>query len=64
VLIRVTPDESEPGGICAQYRAGTRTTVVGGLSQPTSIAVGPDGALYLSNHGGAANIGEVLRVEP
>ncbi len=26
VLIRVTPDESEPGGICAQYRAGTRTT--------------------------------------
>ena len=64
VLIRVTPDASEPGGICAQYRAGTRTTVVAALSQPTSIVVGPDGALYISNHGNSADIGEVLRVEP
>jgi sugar lactone lactonase YvrE len=64
VLIRVTPDQSEPGGTCAQYRAGTRTTVVGGLIQPTSVAVGPDGAFYISDHGNSAGVGEVLRVQP
>ena len=30
VLIRVTPDKGQ-SGICAQYQAGTRTTVLGGL---------------------------------
>jgi len=64
ILVRVTPDTEQPGGICARYRAGTRTTVRAGLSQPTSIAVGPDGALYLSNRGNAAGTGEVLRLKP
>ena len=68
-LVRVTPDRDQPGGICAEYQAGTRTVVLGGpgqfqLSQPTSVAVGPDGALYVSNHGGSAAIGEVVRLEP
>jgi hypothetical protein len=63
-LVRITPDSNQPGGICAQYQAGTRTTILAGLSQPTSIAVGPDSALYISNHGASAGIGEVLRVEP
>ena len=63
ILIRITPDASSSGGICAQYQAGTRTVVLGGLSQPTSVAVGPDGALYVSNHGISAGGGEVLRVE-
>jgi len=69
ILIRVTPDTSVSGGICAQYQAGARTVVLGGpgqfqLSQPTSIAVGPDGALYVSNRGLSAGSGEVLRIEP
>jgi TolB protein len=63
-LVRVTPDRDQPGGICAEYQAGTRTTILAGLSQPTSVAVGPDGALYVSNHGASAAIGEVLRIDP
>jgi hypothetical protein len=51
VLIRVAPD-------------GTRTTVLGGLTRPTSVAVGPDGALYVTNNGLAVGAGEVLRIEP
>ena len=57
------------GGVCAQYRAGTRTVVLGGpgqfqFFQPTSIAIGPDGALYVSNRGPSAGSGEVLRIAP
>ena len=63
VLIRVTPDKDQ-SGICAQYRAGTRTTVLGGLSKPTSIAIGPDGAIYVTNKGTTMGGGEVLRLEP
>jgi hypothetical protein len=73
-LVRVTPDTDEPGGICAQYRAGMPGTLLLGppqLSQPTSVAVGPDGALYVSNRGASAvdrvtrtGVGEVLRIEP
>lgn len=53
VLKRVAPD-------------GTRTDVLSGapLLAPTSIAVGPDGALYVSNRGIFAGTGEVLRIEP
>ena len=62
VLIRVTPGEGE-GDICARYRAGTRTTVLGGLVFPTSVAIGPDGTLYVTNRGRSVGTGEVLRVE-
>ena len=34
------------------------------LSNPTSVAVGPDGALYVSNHGISGGGGEVLRFAP
>jgi glucose/arabinose dehydrogenase len=50
-MIRVAPD-------------GTPTTVLGGLDRPTSVAVGPDGSLYVTNHGLSVGGGEVLRVEP
>ncbi len=63
VLIRVTPDKGQ-SSVCAQYQAGTRTTVVGGLSRPTSVVIGPDGAIYVANKGTTMAGGEVLRFEP
>jgi len=68
VLICVTPDRTQPD-ICGQYQAGTRTTVLSGLTRPTSVAVGPDGALYVSHRGLSRGDdpnggGEVLRVVP
>ena len=50
-LIRVAPD-------------GSRTTVIGGLTRPTSVAIGPDGAIYISHRGISIGIGQVLRFEP
>jgi hypothetical protein len=48
-LIRVAPD-------------GTRSTVLDNLTAPTSIAIGRDGALYVTNFGVTAGAGQVLRV--
>jgi hypothetical protein len=72
VLIRVTPDK-EQSSICAQYQSGTRTRVLGGLSRPTSVAIGPEGAVYVTNNGTAMakkaadgtwlTGGQVLRIE-
>ena len=50
-LIRVTPD-------------GTRTTILAGLDRPTSVTVGPDDAVYVTNHGLSVGGGEVLRLQP
>jgi hypothetical protein len=50
-LIRVAPD-------------GTRTTVIDGLTRPGSVAVGPDGALYVSDRSTSIGTGDVLRIEP
>lgn len=49
VLTRVAPD-------------GTRTTVISGLRTPTSVAVGPDGFLYVTNLGNFPAVGEVVRI--
>lgn len=51
-LIRVAPD-------------GSRSTVASdGLVTPTGLAVGPDGALYVSNFGVMAGQGQVVRINP
>ena len=51
-IVRVKPD-------------GTRDTVATGLSFPTALTVGPDGALYVSNKGFGfpPGTGEIVRVE-
>jgi len=51
-----------PGSLFRVDADGTRTTILGGLDHPTSVVLGPDGALYISNRGQSAAIGEVLRV--
>jgi sugar lactone lactonase YvrE len=53
-----------PGSVIRVAPGGTRTTVVTGLVHPTAVRVGPDGALYVTNHGDQAAIGEVLRIAP
>jgi hypothetical protein len=51
-LIRVRPN-------------GTRSELVPGvLTAPGGIAIGPDGALYVTNNSIYPGIGEVLRIEP
>jgi DNA-binding beta-propeller fold protein YncE len=49
-LIRVAPD-------------GTRTLIHGGLDRPTSVLVGKEGEVYVSNHGITPGVGEVLRID-
>jgi sugar lactone lactonase YvrE len=42
-------------------RSGGREPLVTGLIRPTSVAIGPDGAAYISNRGLSVGTGEVLR---
>jgi hypothetical protein len=51
-LIQIAPD-------------GTRTTLVSGngLESATALTVGPDGAVYVSNKGDRAGVGQVVRIE-
>lgn len=50
-LSRVAPDCS-------------RTVLLSGLDRPTSVAVGDDGAIYVTNHGVTPGAGEVLKLAP
>jgi hypothetical protein len=42
---------------------GTRTTVVTGLTRPTSLLVEWDGVIYVTNNGVTGGAGEVWRIE-
>jgi hypothetical protein len=61
VLIKVVPDKSQ-ADIRLQYQLGTRSNVIADLHEPTSVAIGPDGDLYLSIRGTTAGGGEVIRI--
>jgi hypothetical protein len=50
-LIRIAPD-------------GGRTTITTDLFHPTGVLAAPDGAVYVSNNGNLAGVGEVLRIVP
>jgi sugar lactone lactonase YvrE len=44
---------------------GSREVIASdGLTMPASVAVGPDGKLYVSNCGICPSTGEVVRIEP
>jgi hypothetical protein len=43
---------------------GTRTVLTTELTRPGGIAIGPDGAIYISNRSVLAGTGEVLRIVP
>lgn len=52
-VVRIDPD-------------GTQTEIAGGLSFPSAMTLGPDGALYVSNIGFGAppiGLGQILRIE-
>lgn len=61
ILLRVVPDKTQ-GDIRLQYQMGTRTTVMANLPQPTSVAIGQGGQIYMSIRGTTAGGGEVIRL--
>lgn len=58
------PGPSEEGRLTQVAPDGTRTVVATGLVKPGGVAVGPDGALYITNRSIEAGTGEVVRVVP
>jgi hypothetical protein len=52
------------GQVVRLERNGTRQVIVTGLNFPTTLRLGPDGALYVSNngYGSAPGSGQVLRI--
>jgi hypothetical protein len=55
------PAQLDTGKVVRVGDDGSQTTVVDGLSFPTAMTFGPDGALYISNFGLGAPTGEILR---
>ncbi len=53
-----------PGRLLRVLPNGTRETVLPELDRPTSVLVGADGIIYVTNHGTSPGNGEVLRVQP
>jgi hypothetical protein len=59
------PGEVGTGQVVRIDPSGTQTVIATGLSFPTAITLGPDGALYVSNRGfggPAPGLGQILRI--
>jgi len=60
-------DPSDPaslaGALIRVEADGTQTVIDVELAFPTSVAIGPDGALYVTNNGIVPGQGQVLRIE-
>jgi hypothetical protein len=57
------PGELGTGTIVRIAASGARDTIASGLSFPTAMTFGPDGALYVSNLGFAGpSAGQILRI--
>jgi hypothetical protein len=53
------------GALFRVAKNGDRTEIAAGsLTTPTSVAVGKDGTLYVSNKGTLVDVGEVLKIRP
>ena len=51
------------GRVVRVSRNGTRDIVATGLIFPTGLRLGPDGALYVSNHSyGPPHLGQIVRI--
>jgi hypothetical protein len=53
-----------PGRLTRVFPGGSREVISETLTNPTGVVVGPDGAVYVSNRGNVASVGEVLRFAP
>ena len=53
-----------PGLLIRVPPTGPPVTLNSTLTNPTGVLVGPDGAIYVSNRGNVAGVGEVLRIVP
>jgi hypothetical protein len=63
----MTPCFPSPGSgdVVRVAKNGTRSVVASGLSFATSLRMGPDGALYVSNFGfGPPGMGQIWRIVP
>jgi hypothetical protein len=59
------PDQLGSGNVVRFDRFGRRTTIATGLTFPTAMTFGPDGALYVSNFGFGAppGAGQIVRIQ-
>ena len=62
-LVRVSPATAPSRDLCARYAEGVRSVVASGFTMPTAIAIGPDGAVYVSNRGTQPGTGQVVRLQ-